>query len=389
MSLDTLPAELLLYLPQYLHSIEDLLSLFSTCRTLYRACSNPNPKIVLRLAAASGRVFFRPHPHLLLAATARQVADWAVAEDHHRYLLEVAIHGGVDQLFELAIDVAGLSMDDVRRLYTYKCDVLNPLNRRLDVAAGPASGDYMTVCNDPETTLLSWAIYGELFRHSLELAYLPFTPQHKPLSSIIRLKWFVYCVPDINSFNYMKFSPDEILEFFAKEEGDSASWEYVDRSQQLSMVEATREFLNASLWKEELDESPSFQATRGFSRELYISCAMHAGLKSLELLVPGGVERLEADLGVIAAGIRSSADVDEEDADEEKENELQADESPADSKDKRLFKLIGDPWLFNVYPSLAADLNFTLWSNWPSDDDIDQLMKAIRRPPQKELAGPT
>ncbi|KAJ7213724.1 hypothetical protein B0H12DRAFT_1242252 [Mycena haematopus] len=209
MSLDTLPPELLLDLPQHLHSIEDLYSLFSTCRTLYRACADPSPQIVLRLAADSGRIFFRPHPHLLLAATARQLADWAVEQNHHRYLLELAIHGGVERLFELAIDVSGLSMDDIRRLYTYKCDVLNPLNRRLDLTAGPASCDFMTVCNDPETALLSWVIHGELFHHSLELAYLPF-PQYKPLSSIIRYKWFVYCMPDENSFNYMKFPPEDV-----------------------------------------------------------------------------------------------------------------------------------------------------------------------------------
>ncbi|KAJ7263995.1 hypothetical protein B0H12DRAFT_1102376, partial [Mycena haematopus] len=101
-------------------------------------------------------------------------------------------------------------MDDIRRLYTYKCDVLNPLNRRLDLAAGPASRgrDFVTVCNDPETALLSWVIYGDLFHHSLELAYLPF-PRHKPLSSIIRYKWFVYCMPDVNSFHYMQFLPEE------------------------------------------------------------------------------------------------------------------------------------------------------------------------------------
>ncbi|KAJ6497670.1 hypothetical protein C8R45DRAFT_135397 [Mycena sanguinolenta] len=387
MSLDTLPAELLLYLPQYLHSIEDLLSLFSTCRTLYRACSNPNPKIVLRLAAASGRVFFRPHPHLLLAATARQLADWAVEEDHRRYLLEAAFHGGVDKLFELAIDVVGLSMDDIHRLCTYKCDVLNPLNRRLDVAAGPAtaSNDYITVCNDPETTLLSWAIYGELFHHSLELAYLPFSRRCKPLSTIIRLKWFVYCMPDI-SFESMEFSPEEIPRFFA-EEDESASREYVDRYQQVSMGKATRELLNDSLWKQELAKSPSFQATRRFTRETYISCAMHAGLKSLELLVPGGVEKLEAGLEVIAAGLHSPLYTDEEEA------ELQAGKRPAGSKDERLLKLIGDPWLHDGYPTLAADLDFTQGASctqgasWPSDDNIDPLMKAIRSPPQK-LAGP-
>ncbi|KAJ7857620.1 hypothetical protein B0H14DRAFT_2198596, partial [Mycena olivaceomarginata] len=61
-----------------------------------------------------------------------QLTDWAVEEADRRDLLEVAIQGGVEKLLELAVDVAGLSMDDIRRLYVYKCDVLIPLNRRLD-----------------------------------------------------------------------------------------------------------------------------------------------------------------------------------------------------------------------------------------------------------------
>ncbi|KAJ7855900.1 hypothetical protein B0H14DRAFT_2753789 [Mycena olivaceomarginata] len=46
-------------------------------------------------------------------------------------------------------------MDDIRRLYVYKCDVFYPLNRRLDMEAGPSGEDNpaMTVCEDPETTL--------------------------------------------------------------------------------------------------------------------------------------------------------------------------------------------------------------------------------------------
>ncbi|KAJ7481565.1 hypothetical protein FB451DRAFT_982509, partial [Mycena latifolia] len=61
-----------------------------------------------------------------------QVADWVVQHDNNRYQLELAIQGGVDKLLELALCVAGLTMDDVRRLYVYKCGVLNPLSRRLD-----------------------------------------------------------------------------------------------------------------------------------------------------------------------------------------------------------------------------------------------------------------
>lgn len=377
LGVESLPAELLLNLPQYLHSIEDLYSLFSTCRTLYHACANTSPKTILRLAANSGRVFFRPHPHLLIAATARQLADWAVEEADHRYLLEVAIQGGVEKLLELAADVAGLSMDDIRRLYVYKCDVLNPLNRRLDLSAGPAStsNSYMTVCNDPETTLLSWIIYGELFHHSLELAYLPF-PQQKPLSSVIRYKWFVYCMPDVNSFNYMRFPSDDIPQFFkdyVQEDDDSF--------QQLSMAEATRVFFDPSLWKKELEASSAYQTTSGTLRELFISCAMHMGSKSLELLAPGGVEKFKGDLERIANGICIS--------DEEKS----VDEASAiDSRAQRILKAVGDPWLCLAFPTLQDDLAFTLWSSWQGDEEDEEgqepLMKAIRSPPQQGQSQP-
>ncbi|KAJ7704323.1 hypothetical protein B0H17DRAFT_1193570 [Mycena rosella] len=295
-----LPFELLATLPHYLYSIEDLLSLSETCRALYRACADPAPNDVLRLAATSGRIFFRPHPHILIAFTARQVADWAVQHDDRRYLLELAIQSGVDELLKLALRVAGLTMADIRRLCAYKCDVLNPLNRRLDLEAGPASEDGWTICNDPETTLLSWVIYGELFHHSLELAYLPL-PAHKPLSSITRYKWFVYCMPDENSFHYMKFSarwgdagaPDFFQQYVQAED---------DRFQQLSMHHAVEHMLNIYSWEEQLQTTLAFQALPLELCDPYILAVMHMGLKSLEVLV-GGPERMEADLNRVASGM--------------------------------------------------------------------------------------
>ncbi|KAJ6590017.1 hypothetical protein DFH09DRAFT_1140676 [Mycena vulgaris] len=355
MSLNTLPADLLLNLPQYLDSIEDLYSLFSTCRTLYNTCADPDPNLVLRLAANSGRVFFRPHPHLLIAATARQVADWAVKDDDHRYLLEEAIQGGVGKLLELALRFAGLSMADIRKLYIFKSDVLNPLNRRLDLAAGPATGRPTTVCNDPETTLLSWVIYGELFHHSLELAYLPL-PRYKPLSSIIRFKWFVYCMPDENSFNYMGVAKPQFFCDFVQEDDD--------RYQQLSMREAQDQLLNPATWDHALQASPLFElpTSKGFPLEWYISCVMHMGMKSLEILLPGGPERVREDLDRIASGIFDVADEEE------------------------VLEFVGDPWLSTAHVNLLSDIRFTLWNSWEyaePDFDTAVLEKAIGAAPQK------
>ncbi|KAJ7043876.1 hypothetical protein C8F04DRAFT_1250500 [Mycena alexandri] len=370
MSLVALPAELLLDLPDFLHSLEDLCSVFSTCRTLFRTCANPNPKFIPRLAANSGRVFFRPHPHLLIAATARQVADWAVQDDERRFALETAIQGGVDKLLELAINVSELTMDDIRQLYTYKCDVLNPVNRRLDLVAGPATLSPMTACNDPETTLLSWVIYGELFHHSLELAYLPL-PHYKPLSSVIRYKWFVYCMPDRNSFKYLEFVSNEIPQFFKNyvQEDD-------DRVQQLSMSEAQDQFLNPSSWRDVLHSTPSFQAVHADAQEVFLSCVMHMGMKSLEMLVVGGPEKLKDDLDRIANRLCGEV------FQNEKRDGQDWDEY-VHSNDERLLKFVGDRWLHTAYTSLGSDLQFTLWSSWPREDDATPLMEAIRSSPLK------
>ncbi|KAJ7505557.1 hypothetical protein B0H11DRAFT_428707 [Mycena galericulata] len=308
---------------------------------------------ILRLAANSGRVFFRPHPHFLIAATARQVADWAVEHDDHRYLLELAIQGGVEKFIDLAIDVAELTMDDIRKLYTFKCDVLNPLNQRLHLSAGPGSGQLPTVCEDPETTLLSWAIYGELFHHSLELAYLPI-PSHKPLSSVTRYKWFVYCMPDVNSFDNLEF--DGQPAFFKEFQDDK------DRFQQLSMSVAIRQMLGPTLWEGKLWSTAYKEIRKPGFHDTFISSAMHMGLKSLELLAPGGPERLQEDLNRIANGISAVL---------------------IEGKKEKILESINDPWLWTTYITVEQDLSFALWCSWDGEEDYHPLMKAIRSAPEK------
>ncbi|KAK7063633.1 hypothetical protein R3P38DRAFT_7174 [Favolaschia claudopus] len=374
MSLESLPLDILLDLPEYLHDLEDLYSLFLTSRTLFRACANPSPKAIPRLAANCGRVLFRPHPHLLIAATARQLADWAIKSNNSRYLLEIAVQGGVDNLLQLATDVAELSMEDIRRLVVYKNDVLNPLDRRLDLAAGPASVgfDGYTVCDDPETTLLSWAIYGELFHHNHDLQYLPFSPEVKPLSGLIRCKWFVHCMPNINSYHAFRFTDNEMAQYYADlyPEGNDSNKFY---DQQRSMVHATEEYLNKDLWRMQFDGSPLFQAnTDEGVRESFVSCAMHIGLRSLELLVPGGVEKLAGDLEDIMRGIHQRR----------LENELD------ENYDKRLRVAVRDRWLPSTHITLEMDLYFAMFRSWsyvPPDDEMfdSGIIAAVRDPPQK------
>ncbi|KAF7296469.1 hypothetical protein HMN09_01053400 [Mycena chlorophos] len=390
MSFNDLPPELLLKLPHFLYSMEELLALSSLSRALYRTCANPPPKVISRLAANSGRVFFRPHPHLLIAATARELADWAVQANERRFELEEALRGGVDKLLELAIDVVGLTMADIRRLWRFKFDVLNPLDRKLDVEAGPATGQPWTVCNDPETTLVSWVIYGELFHHSLELGYLPVdaTRPH-PLSSVTRYKWLTYCVPDVNCFDYLGFSekPQFFLEY---------KQEDTDKFQQLSMQTAIREgFLNGAGWENALASTVAFQALDQDLRPVLTRCAMHLGFRSLELLVSGGPDKLAEDLRALAAQLVDALPAPQSSNDFASNPSLSPDWTdnipPRVSRRNTQLRadipeLVRDRWWSTGFPGLAEDVHFTLWGDWltlpeldDDDSDLEQLEMDLKQ----------
>ena len=110
----TLPPEILALLPHHLANIEDFKELSSTCRPLRAACSSAPPHLILRLAAASSRVFFRPDPYFLVAATAKQIGRWALLSEENTYELRKALRGGIEGLFDLCVENAGLSMEDIR-----------------------------------------------------------------------------------------------------------------------------------------------------------------------------------------------------------------------------------------------------------------------------------
>ncbi|EPS98438.1 hypothetical protein FOMPIDRAFT_1051474 [Fomitopsis schrenkii] len=91
-SLLSLPGDILLALPRHLHDIEDFVNLSATCRVLREASAETQPMTILSLAAAASRIFFRPDPHFLVAATARQYATRKYCD------------GGVDDAYTIDVD---------------------------------------------------------------------------------------------------------------------------------------------------------------------------------------------------------------------------------------------------------------------------------------------
>lgn len=202
MRLIDLPPEILIHLPDYLDSLSDLYSLIQTSRALYITCAGSNAKLRPKFAKKYGQNLFPPHPHCLLVGVARQIADWAVQNTENRCLLTRAITEGLEdqeRLLELGVQIARLSLNDVRAIHKAKVDVIDPLTNILDLECGQGKydrrkdkdeGDSIdwSVCEDVNEALYNYLIYCELFHHSIDQALAP-SMEVKPLDTSIRHDW--------------------------------------------------------------------------------------------------------------------------------------------------------------------------------------------------------
>ncbi|KFA73178.1 hypothetical protein S40288_11529 [Stachybotrys chartarum IBT 40288] len=204
----SLPAELLLLLAENLHNIEDYTNLSSTCRTIRSHVTSVNPNALLRLAAAQSRIFFRPDPLLLVAATARQLGDWARLTAVNEAELAQSFQGGVEGVLALALRHCGLTMTRVRELHALRFSIINPVSDIIDRCVGNqwyetpdfwngGVSDAYTIDSDPTASLFHLAIYGELFATDLNhyIDGLSAEPC-RALTVETRLEFIKYCVPD-------------------------------------------------------------------------------------------------------------------------------------------------------------------------------------------------
>lgn len=132
----SLPWDILILLPRYLHNIEDYMNLSSTCRTMRDCMGKATPSSILRLAAAQATVFFRPAPFFLVAATARELGHWARASEANEMELRDKLKNGIDALMTLALDHCGLTIQRIRDLHLMRFSVLNPVENIIDQCVG-------------------------------------------------------------------------------------------------------------------------------------------------------------------------------------------------------------------------------------------------------------
>jgi len=276
MKLIELPSELILLLPPFLHSIDDLYSLLQTCRTLYQHYADSRVALPPIFAKRDGQRVLPPHPHLLLSGTARQIADWAVESKANRHELLQTLPGRMEGLLSLAERVTRLSLADLRELYRIHNEFINPLYRRVDAICGQEyvrrsardeaedEEDLMTICGDVTQSLYSFIIYCELFHHNVD-ALLDTTIL--PLSPRTRRDFLGYCMPDENNFERFR---TERLEYQVLEQ---------------QVLQHCRGFPECDLplnFKTNIVEGDLFDAIAG-SREEVSWYVANRGLKTLQL----------------------------------------------------------------------------------------------------------
>lgn len=206
----SLSDDLLLDVADYVHNIEDYTNLCSTCRRLRDVGGRASPQTLLQLAVAQSSTFFRPSPHFLVAATARNLGQWARDNDDNERQLASTLERGIDGLLDLALAHCGLTMERIRQLHLMRFSIFNPVTDIIDKCVGAqwnatpdfwngGVSDAYTISAEAAQTLFHLAIYGELFGPDFETLL---SQDHQPrrLSVDTRLEYIKYCLPDFASF---------------------------------------------------------------------------------------------------------------------------------------------------------------------------------------------
>lgn len=290
-SLLALPVEILVQIRRNLANIEDYKEFSSTCRTLRNICSSASPNEILRLAAASSRVFFRPDPYFLVAATANQIGQWALSSESNADRFRKSLKDGIEGLFDLCVEEAGLTMDDIRWLQASRFTIFNPVIDLIDRCAGKqwhdvedfwngGRSDAETVDCEPQRAFFQMAIYGALFQPSLEASL----DGKEGLDLDTRLDYIKYCIPDQYCHSYRGFEVEETGPYRNRQDNVNPIMDQYS----IRHILKSRKWQEA--WKEARDcEGTSFPDSTRY--KIWCGAIQLYGLAGYQILRPGGVDK--------------------------------------------------------------------------------------------------
>lgn len=200
----TLPRDILVLLPGHLNGIKDLISLSKTCKAFqYIVMKATLPNTILRLAAKDSP---RLSHYYLVAATARQLGNWARKSPGNERELALKLEDGLKGLLGLALKHCGLSMERVKELHYMRGTVLQHADRMFDRFKDPQYNLFLanwenmlprmrTKVTFPRESFFQLAIYGSLFGPDME-SFLRQDDTQRRLRVETRLEYVKYCIPD-------------------------------------------------------------------------------------------------------------------------------------------------------------------------------------------------
>jgi hypothetical protein len=297
-SLITLPEELLVMLPNYMHNIEDYTNTSSCCRKLRAVFTDTSPSTILRLAAASSRIFFRPDPYFLVMATAKEIGRWGLKSPENTELLRAAMRRGIDGLHELCLAKCGLTMDRIRHLHLARFDLINPASDMIDKMAGKqwyqtpnfwngGVSEPNTVQCDPERSLFQFVIYGELFGSTMD-AHLQPELSLPRYDLDTRLDYIRYCIPDQVCYHGTPGLP------WPQRDGPYATQEFHGDGMALWHITRCGRWERAweAVRKASVPELEPF--AQPWRQDLWNNAIQYQGLEGLKMLRPDGPEQWKA-----------------------------------------------------------------------------------------------
>lgn len=139
----SLPHDVLLLLAGHLYGLEDFSNLCLTCKEMRSILADALPNTILRIAVRQSHFSPFPSSYLLVAATARELGNWARKSTTNEETLATAFQGGFEGLLGLALRQCSLTMSQLRELQTIQYSIVNPVVNIIDQCIGqPAVARY-------------------------------------------------------------------------------------------------------------------------------------------------------------------------------------------------------------------------------------------------------
>ena len=287
-----------------LDSHVDLYALTRTCRRLNIACSSTKTSFRANFLSPSGR-YLLPRHHTFIANITSQLGHWANESQAHEERMKTAFGSGFDDLFNLAAQVAWVTLDDIRRAHSASDEIIPFLENLFAMENKPSSSGslHLTPCHGRSVseTVLLFVAYCGLFRHDVNFAKdLPEAPLQFSRNRRSKRLCFMRCRAPENCpcYGYPSvWGPDLPVPF---------RWEVFKRT---DIFIKRRKALIRFWWTGEIIlEGAELLDVSNKGEWHFVLVCEHQGWPSLVMLLPGGIEEFSGLLTDIRSHMMGAVD---------------------------------------------------------------------------------